>query len=284
MMCEVQLQTTDVSKVVTLSCFISSFCDVVDSFPDLSVTSKTELLTMGACSSSNKKGSAVERTLSSVIGRELDKDKTFANRHKKILFLGSGGTGKSTIYKQLKQIHGEGFTDDDRKEFTSHIHAQIINEMTLAFEVVVHYNLRREQREKKENSEDQTSYDDPEDELLIFDEIKLESAPLSNMSDCDTLLNYTYNRNSSVLDTDIFNICKSLWDEPIIKEIYDKRNITMIETSSAYFWDQIDIIQNSSYLPTEQDILLCRFKTTGIYQIHFFLFALYIDCIHDDIL
>eukprot|EP01084_Bolivina_argentea_P278893 476668_1 len=39
------------------------------------------------------------------------------NKVKKILFLGSGGSGKSTIFKQLRGIYGTGFNNQERKVF-----------------------------------------------------------------------------------------------------------------------------------------------------------------------
>ena len=223
---------------------------------------------MGACASQNS-GSSVERQLTSVINRELNKDKSHLSKHKKILFLGSGGCGKSTVFKQLRQIHGDGFSNKDKKEFIKHIHSQIFNQMKSALNVYINYNLRQQQREKKEN-DDVSSYGDDDqyiDELLIFDKITLESSQITNMECADKILNYTFNKKQNELDNDIIDAIKLLWNEPIIKEIYNKRNITKIETSSAHFWNKLDEIKDESYLPTHQDILLCRLMTTGFLSI-----------------
>ena len=39
-------------------------------------------------------------------------DKMDSKIHK-VLFLGPGGSGKSTIFKQLQWLHGGGFTEQD---------------------------------------------------------------------------------------------------------------------------------------------------------------------------
>ena len=40
-----------------------------------------------------------------------------------------GGSGKSTIFKQLRSIHGAGFDDTARLSFRDHIFGQIIKQM-----------------------------------------------------------------------------------------------------------------------------------------------------------
>eukprot|EP01084_Bolivina_argentea_P010867 20280_1 len=37
-----------------------------------------------------------------------------------------------------------------------------------------------------------------------------------------------------------------------------------IADSSAYFWDKINEINNESYIPNEKDILLVRYRTSGV--------------------
>ena len=226
---------------------------------------------MGACCSPS-----VERQLSAVINEEISHDKTRGGKVKKILFLGSGGSGKSTLFKQLRMIHGDGFNDNDREQFIKHIHTQIIKEMQLVIRIYVDYNLRKQQREKKESqkqSYDNNEDDDELDELLIYDDIELKSEELKNMTEAQLVLNYQYDKNKHCLEEDICSAIKTLWStEPVIKEIYNLRNITRIETSSAYFWDKLNEIQDSNYLPSNEDILLCRLKTTGIcipiYHVH----------------
>eukprot|EP01084_Bolivina_argentea_P298855 515070_1 len=61
------------------------------------------------------------------VTKELQKDA----KHKipKLLLLGSGGSGKSTLFKQLKCIYGDRFSDQERQTFKKYIHEQVIREM-----------------------------------------------------------------------------------------------------------------------------------------------------------
>ncbi len=125
-------------------------------------------------------------------GRELRQQRDTADKEKKILFLGSGGTGKCTVFKQLRQIHGEGFKITI-KEFIVHIYSQIINEMKLAINAYINYNHRQQQKERKQDNDDE--YDEY-DELLIFDQLELKSESLTNMESANKIKNYTFNKNS----------------------------------------------------------------------------------------
>merc|ERR1719474_907281 len=98
---------------------------------------------------------------------QLKKEKSEAQRVKKILFLGSGGSGKSTIFKQLRQIYGKPLTPQERRQQKTYIHEQCINQMKHALDVLadfqekdnlghqlVHENLRQYAEEEKGGNAD----------------------------------------------------------------------------------------------------------------------------------
>ncbi|KAJ3105120.1 guanine nucleotide-binding protein subunit alpha [Phlyctochytrium bullatum] len=58
--------------------------------------------------------------------REALARKMTANKGPKLLLLGSGDSGKTTVLKQLKIIHGNGFTDVERAMYRKHIQDNII--------------------------------------------------------------------------------------------------------------------------------------------------------------
>jgi len=61
-------------------------------------------------------------------------------------------------------------------------------------------------------------------------------------------------------------VIKQLWTEKAVKAVYDNRAVTKIEDSSAYFWDDVDRIVASDFVPNDKDILLVRYRTTGVIE------------------
>nr|POE69047.1 guanine nucleotide-binding protein alpha-3 subunit [Quercus suber] len=69
---------------------------------------------MGSCISSESSGEeGDQKKRSQMIDRGLEEDSKKLRRECKILLLGSGESGKSTIVKQMKIIHQNGYTVDE---------------------------------------------------------------------------------------------------------------------------------------------------------------------------
>ncbi|KAK1146460.1 Guanine nucleotide-binding protein alpha-2 subunit [Aspergillus melleus] len=68
---------------------------------------------MGSCMSSESSEYSEQRKKSQAIDRRLDEDSRKLRRECKILLLGSGESGKSTIVKQMKIIHQNGYTVEE---------------------------------------------------------------------------------------------------------------------------------------------------------------------------
>ena len=62
--------------------------------------------------------------------KSLDRQKNWQHESK-ILLLGAGESGKSTFVKQMRIIHGEDYTDEDRLEFRSLIYSNIVKGMRI---------------------------------------------------------------------------------------------------------------------------------------------------------
>eukprot|EP01006_Ploeotia_vitrea_P054172 TRINITY_DN67856_c2_g4_i1.p1 TRINITY_DN67856_c2_g4~~TRINITY_DN67856_c2_g4_i1.p1 ORF type:complete len:371 (-),score=168.10 TRINITY_DN67856_c2_g4_i1:135-1247(-) len=149
----------------------------------------------------------------------------------KLLFLGAGESGKSTLFKQMVTLYGEGYSDAERRDFISTINANIIKSIKA---LVVHSSLIEgcEMDPKLAGSAKFVS------ELKMEDDIAEEEAAH----------------------------IKALWADEGIKRCYECRSQFQLLDSCAYFFDKIDEIAEASYLPIDQDIFNCRARTTGIVE------------------
>lgn len=83
---------------------------------------------MGACLSSSGSGNAsTDEKASAAIDRQLEEDARRLKKECKILLLGSGESGKTTIVKQMKIIHQTGYSHEERLMFRTTIFKNILD-------------------------------------------------------------------------------------------------------------------------------------------------------------
>lgn len=129
-------------------------------------------------------------------------------------------------------IYGKGFPDEERKNYTSIVHNNVITSMkTLCLQ------LSRYGKVLPEN----------ENPLTFF---------LNDVKD-------------ETVDEQVGDIIKRLWADPAIKTTYENRADFQLNDSAEYFFDRIQDIMMKGYIPTEQDVLRSRVRTTGIVENEF---------------
>jgi len=187
---------------------------------------------MGCCNTSEQKAE------NDKLDKELKKDKRADQSVKKLLFLGSGGSGKSTLFKQLRTLHGTGYADKDRLQFKDHIFAQIVEQMRLCLECI-----------------DILKEDEPDE----YKDVELSD---SGKQAADIL----QSAPTLQVNAQISEAIEILWKEDAIRLIYDLRATMKIDDSCAYFWDEVQRIAAPDYVPDDKDILLVRYRTTGVIE------------------
>ncbi|ETO25092.1 hypothetical protein RFI_12052 [Reticulomyxa filosa] len=81
---------------------------------------------MGCCASSEQRQTTTENN-----ENEVKKDET-----NKLLFLGPGGCGKSTLFKQLRQTFGSSFDKTERELLGEHIHTYVIETVSYVVSLI----------------------------------------------------------------------------------------------------------------------------------------------------
>ena len=78
---------------------------------------------MGICGSAMSLEIARSREIESTLAQDHEKDRQVI----KLLLLGAGESGKSTIFKQMRILYGKGFSEEDRRSFIPVVHANVIS-------------------------------------------------------------------------------------------------------------------------------------------------------------
>jgi len=151
----------------------------------------------------------------------------------KLLLLGAGESGKSTLAKQMKIIHLKGFSDVERLGYRTTIVNNIVFSMkTLVKECKARNNLSLQN--------------------------KVAAERVSMLSDI-----------TKTLTKDIAKDVKDLWEDPAIQQTFNNATMFYIMDNIKYYFDDIDRISADGYVPNEEDILKSRATTSGIYETEF---------------
>jgi guanine nucleotide-binding protein subunit alpha len=71
------------------------------------------------------------------------------------------------------------------------------------------------------------------------------------------------------LPRNLFDTLRFLWRDPAVREAMRRSREFQLNDSAVYYFNAIDRMASSAYLPTDQDILRSRVKTTGITETTF---------------
>jgi GTPase SAR1 family protein len=195
---------------------------------------------MGLCGSSEnlspeeQNRRKLEKDRSKQLENTLTQDHSQDQAINKLLLLGAGESGKSTLFKQMIQIYGKGYPESERKTFIPIIYNNIITTMKT---------------------------------------LCAQSNTYAPITDPQLLGIKNYIENELKGDEDInenlaMNI-QALWLSAEIAETYKNRAHYHLTDSAAYFNERIVEIGMDNYIPSEQDVLRSRVRTTGIVENEF---------------
>lgn len=75
------------------------------------------------------------------IEQSLKKDKRVQDDAVKLLLLGAGESGKTTILKQMRMIHSHGFTSEERNDARTLVYSNVIESMQIILTAMEPSNL-----------------------------------------------------------------------------------------------------------------------------------------------
>ncbi|XP_014664667.1 PREDICTED: guanine nucleotide-binding protein G(s) subunit alpha-like [Priapulus caudatus] len=172
------------------------------------------------------------------IEKQLQKDKQLYRATHRLLLLGAGESGKSTIVKQMRILHVDGFDETEKKDRLQDIRKNIRDAILTITGAMSSLNPPIQLG-------DESNHD-------CFDYIQ-DVASQPDFEYCDEFWEHT----------------ARLWMDTGVQAAFERANEYQLIDCAKYFLDKTDVIKEPTYLPTEQDILRCRVLTSGIFETRF---------------
>lgn len=226
-----------------------------------------------------------QRLISDAIDRSLNVKNEKQRKLVKVFLLGAGESGKSTVLKQLKILHHHSFTDFERRQYTDVIWYDLVQSMKKLI-----YNARKLKipldsdkpgsaltpyKRVVVNADVRASEKDTNGTYLI-EQFNIGYANESRVRDPDFPAGYV--SDSSDMDSnasfeerkvytrgELAEAILQLWtNDRGIRQCFGRANEFQLETSTAYYFENVSKFSNPQYKCTDQDVIMGRIKTTGI--------------------
>jgi len=147
----------------------------------------------------------------------------------KILLLGAGESGKSTIVKQLKIIHKYKIEQKEKKQVAQGLHQNVLDCMKALIHQVKVFKEHEFSAEEAKTAEDIEAYNDQER-----------------------------------ITPELGRRITALFRSAAIQHAYSRRNEFWLLDSFDYYMDNLERFCDEKFDPTEEDVVMARIRTTGI--------------------
>ncbi|KAI0089980.1 heterotrimeric G protein alpha subunit 4 [Irpex rosettiformis] len=194
---------------------------------------------MGACMSSGQiEVSEEDKRLHREAEKQLKEAKAKMAHQVKVLLLGSGDSGKSTILKQMRLIHRVPFSTQEVESYRQ----LVFNNLTHGLKYVL---------------------DAMEDMELKVSEDNLQYIQL--IEDAQDI------RDGQPYPMEYLEPLRKLWEDTNVQKCWERGNEAALPDNLSYFFADLDRLFDQSYAPNEQDIVHTRARTIGITETVFHL-------------
>ncbi|UZJ53522.1 hypothetical protein CBS101457_002842 [Exobasidium rhododendri] len=189
---------------------------------------------MGGCMSQDANADTPEARRSKVLDKQLRTDEKILTKEVKLLLLGAGESGKSTILKSMRLIHHIPFTPAEREHYRRLVFINLVQAVQLIIDAMDEWGGQFDHPEYLKYLPMFTSYPDIADD--------------------------------EPLPGEYFEPLRLLWNDGCVQRICKRGNEAALPEN---FFTDLDRFFRPDYKPTDSDILRCRNKTTGIIETTF---------------
>lgn len=179
-------------------------------------------------------GDKVATARSRKIDRDLRADGERAASEVKLLLLGAGESGKSTIVKQMKIIHEFGYTTDECEQYRPVVYSNTIQSLMTI--------------------------------IRAMGQLRIDFADPSRVETARQFFTYAGAAEEGELTPELVMLMKKLWQDQGVQLCFARSREYQLNDSAAYYLNALDRISQPNYIPSQQDVLRTRVKTTGIVE------------------
>ena len=180
----------------------------------------------------------------------------------KLLFLGAGESGKSTLFKQMKILHKGGYSRKEREDYIMVVHDNVLGSVRaleaafdpLGVDMPAGKTLEATVR--------------PSGSLALPSRALLASS-IADLQEYFDSFNAIATADHHSVDQELCGIINKIWHHDATRSIYERRNEFDLQDSCDYFLDNIARVTSDGYLPSDDDVLHTRVRTTGIVHSEF---------------
>ncbi|KAJ7202000.1 heterotrimeric G protein alpha subunit 4 [Mycena haematopus] len=212
---------------------------------------------MGACLSSLSNSDAGgkihpvtdrDRALHKQAEKTLKDARTKMASERKVLLLGSGDSGKSTILKQMRLIHHLPFSTAETESFRQLVFENLIRGLRYLLDALEDMGLE-----------------------LPEDYAEGEGGGASLAADVELIEHAEDLGDGEPFPMRYFQPLTRLWGQEIVRTAWARGNEAAVPENLEYFFSALPRLFDPSYIPTEQDIVHARARTIGITETTFTL-------------
>ncbi|PVU90220.1 hypothetical protein BB559_001044 [Furculomyces boomerangus] len=173
-----------------------------------------------------------DKRINDEIESQIKQDRINLKNEIKMLLLGAGESGKSTIIKQMKLIHDGGYSYEEKDSFKEIIFSNTIQSIHVLLDAMDALDIQLDNPDLQEH--------------------------------VNIIMNLPGQIDAEYFPPEISQAIKLLWNDKGVQYCFSRSNEFQLNDSARYYFDNIDRISMPDYLPDDQDVLRSRVKTTGI--------------------